>query len=136
MRGDESFVQIAVAQAGQFGTTMELEPGLTMRRLDGEPDLDRAPRAADPRPARRKPEGDWKKPPQAEAPADPAVKPRKARWTPEDRAAKGGKPPRAAGSFDKPRGFRAGASKPGAAKDRGAKFAAPKKGGKPRKGDH
>ena len=136
VRGDESFVQIAVAQAGQFGKTMELEPGLTMRRLDGEPDLDRAPREADPRPARRKPEGDWKKPPQAEVPADPAAKPRKARWTPEDRAAKGGKPPRAAGSFDKPGGFRAGASKPGAAKDRGAKFAAPKKGGKPRKGDH
>ncbi|WEF23066.1 DEAD/DEAH box helicase [Paracoccus sp. S3-43] len=138
VRQDESFVQIAVAQADRFGKVMELEPGLTMRRLDGEPDLDRAPRPAEPRAPRRKPEGDWQKAQQADAPAqapaDPAAKPRKARWSAEDRAAKGAKPARSGASFDKPGGLRSGAPRPGAAKDRGAKFAAPRKGGKPRKG--
>lgn len=135
VREDETFVQIAVAQAGKFGKVMELEPDLVMRRLDGEPDLDRAPRPAE-RPVRPKPDGDRNKPQRSDAPTDAPAKPRKARWTPEDRAAKGGKPARAGASFDKPGGFRSGAPKPGGAKDRGAKFAAPRKGGKPRKGDH
>ena len=37
---DETFVQIAVADAGKFGAGMELEPGVTLRRIEGEPDLD------------------------------------------------------------------------------------------------
>ena len=135
VRQDETFVQIAVAQAGKFGREMELEPGLTMRRLEGEPDLDRAPRPAE-RPARRKPEGEWKKPARAEATDEAPARTKKPRWTPEDRAAKGAKPARAGASFVKPGGFRSGAAKPGSAKDRGAKFTASRKGGKPRKDDH
>ena len=135
VREHETFVQIAVAQAGNFGKAMELEPDLMMRRLEGEPNLDRpAPRATDIRPARRKPEGDWQKPARTEDAETAAAKPRKARWTPEDRAAKGAKPSRPA--FDKPGGSRSGAPKPAGARDRGAKFAAPRKGGKPRKGDY
>lgn len=38
----ETFVQIAAAQAHRFGEGLEVEPGLTMRRLDGEPVLERA----------------------------------------------------------------------------------------------
>lgn len=135
VREDQTFVQIAVAEAGKFGKVMELEPDLTMRRLDGEPDLERAPRPADTRPARRKPEGDWNKPQQRIDPEGAVTaKSRKARWTPEDRAAKGATPSRPA--FDKPGGSRPGAPKPAGARDRGAKFAAPRKGGKPRKDDY
>ena len=46
---DRTFVQILTAAAGKFGQGVELESGVTMTRLDGEPDLDRperAPRAA------------------------------------------------------------------------------------------
>jgi ATP-dependent RNA helicase DeaD len=45
---DETFVQIAVADAGKFGAGLELEPGVTIRRVEGEPDLDAPvkPRAA------------------------------------------------------------------------------------------
>lgn len=58
---DETFVQIANAVAGRFADSAELESGLTMDKLAGEPDLsrperverpERAPRAAAPRPAR------------------------------------------------------------------------------------
>lgn len=37
---DETFVQIAVDMAGRFGDEMELEPGVVLRRIVGEPDLD------------------------------------------------------------------------------------------------
>jgi ATP-dependent RNA helicase DeaD len=37
---DETFVQIAVALAPRFGEGMELEPGVTLRRIAGEPNLD------------------------------------------------------------------------------------------------
>ncbi len=63
---DETFVQIANAVAGRFAEHAELESGLTMDKMAGEPDLSRpergerperapraaAPRAAAPRPAR------------------------------------------------------------------------------------
>jgi ATP-dependent RNA helicase DeaD len=49
VREDETFVQIAEAVAGKFGTSVELDRDLTMNRLDGEPNLD-APRFE--RPAR------------------------------------------------------------------------------------
>ena len=45
---DRTFVQILVAAAGKFGQGVELESGVTMTRLDGEPDLDRPERAARP----------------------------------------------------------------------------------------
>ena len=134
VRQDETFVQIAVAQAGAFGKELELEPGLTMRRLEGEPDLDRAPRPAE-RPARRKPEGDWKRPARVEAPDEAAPRPKKARWTAEDRSARAGKAGSDGAGPAKPGGFRAKTARPEGGKERG-KFAAPRKGGKPRKGDH
>ncbi len=37
---DETFVQIAMADAPKFGEGMELEPGVTLRRIAGEPALD------------------------------------------------------------------------------------------------
>ncbi len=37
---DETFVQIAVADAARFGDSLELEPGVTLRRIAGEPNLD------------------------------------------------------------------------------------------------
>jgi len=50
----ETFVQIATAAAGKFGTSLELEAGVVMRRLPGEPNLarpERAPRKSHDRPA-------------------------------------------------------------------------------------
>jgi ATP-dependent RNA helicase DeaD len=37
---DETFVQIAVGDAPRFGDGIELEPGVTLRRIAGEPNLD------------------------------------------------------------------------------------------------
>jgi ATP-dependent RNA helicase DeaD len=37
---DETFVQIAVRDAPRFGEGIELEPGVTLRRIAGEPNLD------------------------------------------------------------------------------------------------
>ena len=37
VKTDQTFVQIAASVAGQFGERAELEPGLTMRRIEGEP---------------------------------------------------------------------------------------------------
>ena len=51
---DETFVQIAVAEASRFGQTLEMEPGVTMRRIAGEPDLD-APVKARAKPREAKP---------------------------------------------------------------------------------
>jgi ATP-dependent RNA helicase DeaD len=42
---DRTFVQIADKLAGKFGATMELESGVMMERIAGEPDLDRPERA-------------------------------------------------------------------------------------------
>jgi ATP-dependent RNA helicase DeaD len=55
---DETFVQIANAVAGRFADSAELEAGLTMNKLSGEPDLarpERAPRSAAPRAAAPRP---------------------------------------------------------------------------------
>jgi ATP-dependent RNA helicase DeaD len=49
---DQTFVQIARAVSGKFGDGLELESGVAMTRLEGEPSLDRperAPRASSPR---------------------------------------------------------------------------------------
>ncbi|SEN81655.1 ATP-dependent RNA helicase DeaD [Gemmobacter aquatilis] len=51
---DNTFVQIAKAVAGKFGARMEIEPGVDMTRLDGEPNLARPERPA-PRPRGDKP---------------------------------------------------------------------------------
>lgn len=42
---NQTFVQIATGQAGKFGAGLELESGVQMARLDGEPNLDRPERA-------------------------------------------------------------------------------------------
>ncbi|CQR84006.1 DEAD/DEAH box helicase (plasmid) [Paracoccus aminovorans] len=50
VKTDQTFVQIAAAVAGQFGERAELEPGLTMRRIEGEPVFEpAAPRERKPR---------------------------------------------------------------------------------------
>jgi ATP-dependent RNA helicase DeaD len=41
VREDETFVQIAEAVAGKFGTSVELDRDLPMARIEGEPDLDK-----------------------------------------------------------------------------------------------
>ncbi len=72
---DESFVQIAEAVAGRFAASQELESGLVMERISGEPDLsrpERAPRAAAPR-APRPPRED-----------KPAYTPKPSRFVEED----------------------------------------------------
>lgn len=50
---DETFVQIAKSVAGKFGAAMEIEEGVSMRRLDGEPTLERPERAPARKPAAR-----------------------------------------------------------------------------------
>lgn len=48
VREDETFVQISEALAPRFGGTVELDKGLTMERIEGEPDFDK-PRFDKPR---------------------------------------------------------------------------------------
>ena len=45
---DRTFVQILKEQAGKFGQGVELESGVTMTLLDGEPDMDRPERLVKP----------------------------------------------------------------------------------------
>jgi ATP-dependent RNA helicase DeaD len=42
---NQTYVQIAAAQAGKFGAGLELESGVQMARLEGEPSLDRPERS-------------------------------------------------------------------------------------------
>jgi ATP-dependent RNA helicase DeaD len=51
---DRTFVQIADKLAGKFGATLELESGVMMERIAGEPDLDR-PERSERAPAKRAP---------------------------------------------------------------------------------
>ena len=110
VREEETFVQIATTEAPRFGEMIEIEPGLTMRRLTGEPSFDRKPaRHAVPKPAAARapkarktaeaarpdtaaaPATAWT-PTDAEAGPAPAAGPRKKpRWTAEQKAAKGRK---------------------------------------------
>lgn len=46
VQSDETYVQIAKAQEHRFGAMLELEAGLTMERVEGEPDLARVERSA------------------------------------------------------------------------------------------
>jgi ATP-dependent RNA helicase DeaD len=99
---DRTFVQIGKAVAPRFATTQELEAGLVMTRIEGEPNLDRpersprasfdkperrspAPRAAAPRPVRDDVRDD------ADRPAKPEYKPKAPRIVEEDTPAS---PPR------------------------------------------
>ena len=53
VREDVTFVQIATEAAPRFGQTLEIEPGIEMRRLAGEPVLERPERAPRPAPSPR-----------------------------------------------------------------------------------
>ncbi|MBB4628562.1 MULTISPECIES: DEAD/DEAH box helicase [Paracoccus] len=117
VKTDQTFVQIAAPVAPNFGERIELEPGLTMRRIEGEPVFDAAPvrekkphrgpapvaarpepleprTKPKPKPARRPAllDPDEVKPrPAPEAAADrvpePEAAPRKARWSAEKKLA-------------------------------------------------
>ncbi|TNC48463.1 DEAD/DEAH box helicase [Rubellimicrobium rubrum] len=70
IQGDQSFVQISKAVAHLFGTSFEIGPDLVMRRLEGEPVLERSsrpPRMTDRRPSRDgQSEGRPSQPPRSE----------------------------------------------------------------------
>ncbi|MDP3962161.1 MAG: DEAD/DEAH box helicase [Pseudorhodobacter sp.] len=79
---DETFVQIATAAAGKFGSSLELESGVVMRRLPGEPNLDRPERAPRktydkpaPRPVRAEKPAYVPKPPRVVEDDEPAPRP-------------------------------------------------------------
>ncbi|MEO6300783.1 MAG: DEAD/DEAH box helicase [Paracoccaceae bacterium] len=55
VQDDRTFVQIAQALAGKFGQGLELESGVTMTRIEGEPDLDRPERKPAGKPERKAP---------------------------------------------------------------------------------
>ncbi len=68
VKTDQTFVQIAANLAANFGEGVELEPGLTMRKMDSEPVFD-APGPRGPRPERfDRPE---RKPHRGQAPRGP-----------------------------------------------------------------
>ena len=104
VREHQSYVQIAVEYAARFGTQTEIEPGLTLRRLDGEPPAvgaanvpakspKRSPakRLASPAPAApvtiNIPEPSTATAPETHDPVQPA-KPAKQRWSKERKDAK------------------------------------------------
>ena len=127
VRQDETFVQIATADAPRFGQVTELEAGLVMTRMAGEPVLDRpAPRTG--KPAAKGPGKPWPKkaaerrhpdtdagprPERTERPARPARAEQTERPDPAERPAR----PRANAQPDDRKG------KP--ARKAGADFAAP-----------
>ncbi len=85
---DQTFVQIAKAAGNKFGAVLELEPGLEMRRIEGEPSLDRperAPKKSYDKPERRpaaprEPRDDsWRK----DAAQNDAERPVKREYTPK-----------------------------------------------------
>ena len=102
---DQTFVQIAKAAGNKFGPVLELEPGLEMRRIEGEPSLDRperAPRKSFDKPERRPAapraprDESWRKDAvqnDAERAPKPEYKPKPPRIVEEDSPAA---PPRAA----------------------------------------
>ncbi len=93
---DQTYVQIAKAAGNKFGAMLELEPGLEMRRIEGEPSLDRperAPRKSFDKPERRPsapraPRDDsWRKDTEQNAPErapKPDYKPKPPRIVEED----------------------------------------------------
>ncbi len=118
VRENETFVQIATALASRFDSVTEIEPGITLRRIEGEPVFDRPERAprrdtspASPRPqARAKARPALLEEPRSEAPAarpapeagvEPAPRPRALKPQPVEWPHAQDKPR----SFDKPRAF-------------------------------
>ena len=95
---NETFVQIGKAVAAKFGKTLELEAGVVMTRMDGEPSMDRPERnfsdrterteraparpAAKPRAAPRRDEGEAPRAPRADKPAYVPKPPRLVEDTP------------------------------------------------------
>ena len=71
---DTTFVQIAEGLAGKFGASLELENGVVMERIQGEPSMDRPERAPRKAPAARAPRAE-KPYERAEKPAERAEKP-------------------------------------------------------------
>lgn len=90
---DVTYVQLADAVAPKFGDTLELEPGLVMTRLMGEPDMQRPDRPA--RTFAGKPERSFDKP-------ERRVTPRPVRED-GDRPSYSGKPPRIVEDDEAPR---------------------------------
>ncbi len=80
---DITFVQIAEGAAGRFGQMMELEQGLIMERIAGEPSLDRPERAPRKTPVRAERPEREERPERAEK---PAYTPKPARVVDEDEA--------------------------------------------------
>ncbi|HMS95346.1 MAG TPA: helicase-related protein, partial [Tabrizicola sp.] len=79
VREDETFVQILETLAPRFGTQVELDKGLMMERVEGEPDFDK-PRFEKPRfdkPERREKPAYTPKPPRIVEEGDAAPAPRK-----------------------------------------------------------
>jgi ATP-dependent RNA helicase DeaD len=68
VREDETFVQISEALASRFGGTVELDKGLTMERIEGEPDFEK-PRFDKPRTERPMRAERAERPVRAEKPA-------------------------------------------------------------------
>ncbi len=72
IRESETYVQIATAEASRFGEAFEVEPGLMLYRMDGEPSLERGqPRKFEP----RKPERRTDRKPERRAAPEKAVRP-------------------------------------------------------------
>lgn len=70
VRDEESYVQIATAEAPRFGEALEIAPGLMMHRLQGEPSLDHNPELRSSSRA-SKPAGEKPLRPRKPAPAKP-----------------------------------------------------------------
>ncbi|MCE6960077.1 DEAD/DEAH box helicase [Cereibacter sphaeroides] len=99
---EETFVQIAKAAASRFGDALEIEAGVAMRRLAGEPSLERPERpmrkprpdrpAAAPRAARDEAAPRREKAPYQPKPSrfveDDTEEGRRPGWTPDDRPAR------------------------------------------------
>ncbi|MGL4280709.1 MAG: DbpA RNA binding domain-containing protein, partial [Albidovulum sp.] len=144
VRENESYVQIATAEAPRFGDFLEIEPGLTLRRMKGEPVLDRNPeRRAHPGPSKPARKHEAAPRPRTEAPMarliEPARPPKppapaaaepaeaktprvKTRWTTAQKAEKG----KGAG---KPARFKAAAGDRPGGKFKGKRPAPPRAGG-------
>ena len=79
IRENESYVQIATADAPRFGEAYEIEPGLMMTRMHGEPSLDNNRREPRPNSRPSKPARDFKAGQRRTIGDEPA----KPRWTPK-----------------------------------------------------
>ncbi len=90
VKTEQTFVQIAAAVADNFGERTELEPGLTMRRIEGEPVFD-APAARVKKPHRGQDRSQERGPERAHFPRAPYAEPQELR--PRAKAKAGAKPP-------------------------------------------